>query len=533
MSDDAAVDQELSPPTAEPITEPDAADVHSIRGGRLWLLAALTACLVVLADWLFWDCPRGWTLGAYGLLLAVAMLVWDRPCRRSRAIPLLILAIAALCLQCLEEPSALTIACIVLGLAMLAILLREGWSASAVTWARRCGLMATAGWLMVFKDADDAARRGPTGAAVGRSGVRALRNWCIPLALGFVFVLLFAAANPVISKWLRDAIDGLRDLLKDWEDLLPSGWRVLMWAVLAVCVWALLRFRSKTSDSSREASAVDDQPEQSFPSPPLVIRSLALFNLLFVVQTVLDVYYLWGGGELPDGMTYAEYAHRGAYPLVAAAILAALFVLAAFRTEPRGQSLRVARGLVYVWLVQNLFLVVSAGWRLDLYVDAYALTRLRVAAAIWMLLVFCGIVWILVRIAAGRSNLWLINVNTITALLVIYAGSFVDFDGLIARYNVAHCWEARGKGPKIDIPYLERLGPETLPALIQLANQSPQPPNATAVHGAIRRLRENLQEDLSDWRGWTWRRHRLLQLAPPAEPPTPSTQHAPPDMSYR
>ena len=52
-----------------------------------------------------------------------------------------------------------------------------------------------------------------------------------------------------------------------------------------------------------------------------------MFNALFAVQTVLDLTYLWGGVALPDGMTYATYAHRGAYPLIVTALLAAGFVL--------------------------------------------------------------------------------------------------------------------------------------------------------------------------------------------------------------
>ena len=47
-----------------------------------------------------------------------------------------------------------------------------------------------------------------------------------------------------------------------------------------------------------------------------ITRSLILFNALFALQTVLDLTYLWGGANLPDGMTLAEYAHRGAYLLI-------------------------------------------------------------------------------------------------------------------------------------------------------------------------------------------------------------------------
>ena len=62
-----------------------------------------------------------------------------------------------------------------------------------------------------------------------------------------------------------------------------------------------------------------------------MMRSLVLFNLLFAVQTGMDIHYLWRGAALPDGMTYAAYAHRGAYPLIVTALLAAAFVIVAMR----------------------------------------------------------------------------------------------------------------------------------------------------------------------------------------------------------
>jgi len=140
------------------------------------------------------------------------------------------------------------------------------------------------------------------------------------------------------------------------------------------------------------------------------------------------------------------------------------------------------------------------------------LTRLRIAALIWMLLVACGLVYIVVRIVLGRTNLWLININTLTALVVLFACCFVDFDGLIADYNTSHCRELEGNGPEIDIRYLESLGPETLPALIRLEGALEASPKREDVRGTITRLRWSLESDLSDWRGWTLRRQRLSRL---------------------
>jgi len=239
------------------------------------------------------------------------------------------------------------------------------------------------------------------------------------------------------------------------------------------------------------------------------VRCLVIFNALFLVQTVLDVRYLWGGARLPSGMTYASYAHRGAYPLVAAAILAAFFMLITFQAGSQSESFSWARRLVHLWLAQNVFLVFSAFWRLYLYILAYSLTRWRVAAAIWILLVAGGLTLIFWRIVTRRADIWLINANAVTALFVLYVCSFLNFDGFIADFNVRHCREMGGKGVHIDLPYLARLGPDTLPALLRLAAKHPKMPG---IQETIEQLRTELQESLQDWRSWTYRRHRMMQL---------------------
>ena len=138
-----------------------------------------------------------------------------------------------------------------------------------------------------------------------------------------------------------------------------------------------------------------------------ILRALLVFNLMFAVQTVLDAAYLWGGVALPDGMSYASYAHRGAYPLIVTALLAAGFVLAAMRPGSATSNDGLIRWLVYLWVAQNIVLVISSILRLDLYVGIYALTYWRVAAFIWMGLVAAGLVLIIARIAGGKSNRWL------------------------------------------------------------------------------------------------------------------------------
>jgi hypothetical protein len=184
-----------------------------------------------------------------------------------------------------------------------------------------------------------------------------------------------------------------------------------------------------------------------------VVRALVMFNVLFGVQTGLDAAYLWGGAVLPDGMSHATYAHRGAYPLLATALLAGIFALA---SRPFLKEGRAIRGLLILLLVQNVMLVASSLLRLDLYVGEYGLTYLRIAAGIWMALVAVGLGLIAWQVWAGRSNRWLIGANAAVGIAVLYLCCFVNFAALIADDGRARM----NAGQRVDLAYLCTLGPD-------------------------------------------------------------------------
>jgi Domain of unknown function (DUF4173) len=158
-----------------------------------------------------------------------------------------------------------------------------------------------------------------------------LTIWFIPVAFGGIFVLLLVSANPLLEKWIRLMNPG------DAASYLSLG-RILFWAVAPSIIWPFIHvwWRSKMAVSSAlvEAAVLDQMPRSDrmeFFGVATILRSLVLFNLLFAVQTILDAIYLWGNVALPADISYASYAHRGAYPLIVTALLAAGFVLAAMR----------------------------------------------------------------------------------------------------------------------------------------------------------------------------------------------------------
>jgi len=155
--------------------------------------------------------------------------------------------------------------------------------------------------------------------------------WFIPIVLGGIFVFLLVSANPLLEKWVSLLSPGNPAPYVSLE-------RVLFWTVALSVVWPFIHVKWKgkrkisanLADAAKRAQRLPSGQTDFF-GVATILRSLALFNLLFAVQTVLDAVYLWGNATLPADVSYASYAHRGAYPLIVTALLAAGFVLAAMR----------------------------------------------------------------------------------------------------------------------------------------------------------------------------------------------------------
>jgi hypothetical protein len=253
-------------------------------------------------------------------------------------------------------------------------------------------------------------------------------NVLVPLAFAGVFLLLFVQANPVFERYVI---------------AIEPGWhldplRVMFWAMVFVALWGLFRLQRSPlimAAQAKPAALQSGGPSSGLPailfSPAIVFRSLLLFNALFFLQNGMDIAFLWSGKTLPEGVSYAEYAHRGAYPLIATALLAGAFVLIALGSAGERPH-RPTVVLLALWLAQNVFLVASAIARTSAYVAEYSLTYLRLFALIWMALVAWGLVLIAVRMLLNRSSAWLVKANAASVFAVLYMSCFVDYGAMIA-----------------------------------------------------------------------------------------------------
>jgi hypothetical protein len=338
--------------------------------------------------------------------------------------------------------------------------------------------------------------------------------WILPSGCTLVFFLLFADANPLLAHML------------EWLDIGSAGDtisldRVFFWFLVASLVWPFLHLRSPRRLFGIPVivpTAAAANPWPVLFSVPAILYSLISFNVLFGFENLLDLGYLWFGVALPEGMTFAEYAHRGAYPLMITAMLAVGFVLTAMRPNGAGERSRPIRLLVIVWTIQNLVLVISAIRRLDFYVASYSLTYWRVAAFVWMALVAFGVITILIRILCRKTTSWLVTINAGALAATLYLSCFAPVPALIAGYNLDHSREATGQGATLDWSYLAGLGPSIIPVLDAKIPDVQDTKLRQFLLNQRRWLAGQVQSRDPNWRAWTvssWRLRRYLANTPP------------------
>jgi hypothetical protein len=458
--------------------------------------------LASLADWLFYRQPVGVSIALFLAALELAAAATNPLRARLREVLIASGVLVAGLAPLLVGMSLLAVLFAIMATAYAALVLvspeRSGWR----------GRISQSFWLVIdgtwqgFADVHNWAQQWSQSER-GSARNASLVTWIIPIALSGIFILLFALANPLVEHWFT-RIDPRAAFA---ELSLP---RVVFWVVVSLLVWpfvfmrgfSTLRQNIATEFGPVEGETATTPDRLVLLNPPTVVRCLIIFNILFAVQTVLDLMYLWSGVALPDGMSYATYAHRGAYPLILTALLAGGFVIAAMRPGSDTERSGLVRNLVFLWTGQNVLLVISSMLRLDLYVEVYSLTYLRVAAFIWMGLVATGLVLIATRIAFGQTNSWLIRMNLVSLVVVLYVCCFVNFPKIIAEYNVAHSREMSGEGVALDAGYLLSLGPQAIPAVDRyLERQRNVLPlvatqRNTLAYAHLARLQ--------NWRAWTY-----------------------------
>jgi hypothetical protein len=427
------------------------------RLGLILLAAALA--LGVVADALVRLVPGRLdvVLGLGALVLAIVALVQTGAVTLPGSLAPLGAPLALLGLALLWRDSPTLFALNLAGVASVAVLAsprlrsvgrrRAGLADYAMGVGELAGAGAAGAPALVLTDIDwatvpvDARARRARGTAIGMAAA-------VPVAA--VFGGLLMKADPAFDRLVSRALD------IELVPIVSHLATVVLWAWLSAGVLRLVC----RPDEARSAVAA----RRGTLGLGEVGTVLLVVDLLFAAFVLVQFRYLFGGNDLVrelTGMSYAEYARRGFFELVAVAALSLPLLLAADYWLDQRDPVRVrrVRQLSGVMLLLLDVMLASALLRMWLYTAQFGLTELRfytTAFMVWLVLVFG---WFVATVLRGRRERFGTGA-LVAGWLVLAALNLVNPDGVIAEVNLGRA--ARGR--PLDVAYAATLSADALPA---------------------------------------------------------------------
>lgn len=193
---------------------------------------------------------------------------------------------------------------------------------------------------------------------------------------------------------------------------------------------ALCRYTLTSPEDRRRRLKVYD--------PVIGITCTSIVGFIYFIYCIIQIMYLFVGvrAGLPENVTYARYARGGFWELLFVSFINFVIVLLCMYLFAENIGLKAVLTFVSGC---TFVMILSAAYRMFLYIGAYHLTFLRILV-LWFLAVLTFIMTgTIINIYNKRFPLFHYIVAVVT---VFYIGlSFSRPDAAVAEYNVAHMEE--------------------------------------------------------------------------------------------
>lgn len=315
----------------------------------------------------------------------------------------------------------------------------------------------------------------------------------VPLIV-LLFSALYSASNPYFDEITTQLFDwiGLNNASMPFMFLIGLAVSASLFLVTRnerIMRWA----RSSLNTLAPSGRHMDEGHHRAVHSEAAIgILLLGSLNALLLLLNVLDVQHVWLDFHF-TGQYLKAFVHEGTWMLIVSILLGAAIVLYYFRGD---QNFHSGNGTIkafsYLWLAQNVVLVISVAIRNYWYIHHYALAYKRIGVGFFLLATLVGLILIMLKVRFRRSRHFLVRWNMVSLYAIAVLMTLVDWDVLIARYNMAHRERAF-----VELNYLAALDDKALPHLM-------------ATTAELERLDRYNKEKLGD----ASRYHRNLYLTP-------------------
>jgi hypothetical protein len=323
--------------------------------------------------------------------------------------------------------------------------------------------------------------------AVGRGMLMA-----VPVLV--VFAVLLASADAVFAEYL-DRMWRILELNAPQDAFFQAFFiGAVGWVACGALAYGLGRRNLPQAEATEEQAPAEPKRKSKPMTLGLIETGIVLGSLdvLFALFVLIQFAYFFGGqaNVRVGALTYAEYARRGFFELVAVSILTLGLVLwldwVTVRHDAR--QIRVFRILAVILVALTGVMLVSASQRMLLYEAAYGFTHLRVYTHVFMFWMGALFVIFLLSVFRLRERVFSLGVLVV---VIGYLGTLnvMNVEQYIADHNV----ERFESGAELDTAYLYTFSADAAPAMLRLFENADE--NSPEQQAAAQWL-ANLQVEL-------------------------------------
>jgi hypothetical protein len=325
----------------------------------------------------------------------------------------------------------------------------------------------------------------------------------IPIVISTIFFLMYREASPLFKDFTRNInLDFLT-----WDlTLFTIGGLMLLYAFYYHRRIKYLFIKDMQASNELLEEQVNkksfllnlmDVPAENLSGVVL----LGLLNFLVLTVNILDINYIWISHQLPVGLNFSEFVHQGIGMLITSIITAILIILYYFRgSQNFFQKNLTLKILAYLWIIQNLILVLSTAVRNQLYINEFSLTYKRIGVYVYLVLCIAGLATTLVKILRTRSNWFLFRKNGWAFYSVLVLSCLFNWDLIITRFNINY-------SKNLDSYYLFNLSPSSLPDLWRLHNSESNILDEKILEQKTYEFESKWQE--SEWQSWNYENWKI------------------------
>jgi hypothetical protein len=335
-----------------------------------------------------------------------------------------------------------------------------------------------------------------------------LRGVLIAIPILLILGALLASADMIFKDRLSNLFNWI-----NFENFSEFIWRTVYILFLSY-ILAGAYIHALTHSADKKAINDDKPVVKPFLGKVESFIVLGLINLLFLSFIIIQFRYFFAGEANIsfEGFTYAEYARRGFFELVAVAIISlGIFYLLSMITKRTDQKERRFFSLLGILLMAQVgCMLISAFQRLTLYEAAYGFTTLRTITHVF-------IIWLgVLLIAAVLMEIFNQFRRMALVLFLVLFGftltlNLLNVDRFIAKRNVEHAIA----GNPLDAYYLVRnMSSDGLPDLFDYLQSESTPEDvksALEASLACRYASDMNDEEKTNWVEWHFSDSRLAK----------------------